>query len=229
MMPSGPQSITIGTGEFRTSAAAVLRLWGQSAIGPSAVRAQSFSSMRGPISPAPANDSNNGSRIGVSEASGPEYAICLTMSTPHLAEHAANPYRIEFVLQPPDRLWSRTPGERRHDECGTRRRGFVRASPLRQRTKSASSSRVWRRFQKSAIAEIFMHSAFHARCDFRPVHLTTALAGTAPLIYKIALGRALSPSVAPASNGRWAQWACLLATILNSGLRAASAKRSAEI
>src|SRR5258705_5167441 len=94
---------------------------------------------------------------------------------------------MEFALQPADRLWSRAPGERRHDECGTRRRGYVRASPLRQRTKSASSSRVWRRFQKSAIAEIFMHSAFHTRCDFRPVYLITALAGTAPLISKIAL------------------------------------------
>jgi len=74
-----------------------------------------------------------------------------------------------------------------------------------------------------------MHSAFYTRCDFRPVQVTSALAGTAPLISKIAFRTHTVTECRSGFKRTLGPMACLLAAILNSGLRAASAKRSAEI
>jgi hypothetical protein len=53
MTPSSPQSVTIGTGERRISAIALVRLAGQVSIGPSAVEAQSKFSIIPAASPPP--------------------------------------------------------------------------------------------------------------------------------------------------------------------------------
>ena len=72
------------------------------------------------------------------------------------------PQRV-FVLQHPYDLWSRMLRPRRQDERRTRRRSYVSvASWLRQRTKSPSSSRGWRRSGERSTAEASMSPAFHA-------------------------------------------------------------------
>src|SRR3982750_1407812 len=65
MMPSGPQSSTIGTGDSRSRLVTVFRLCGQAAIGPRAVLLQSWSRISAPSSPPP-------SRKASGAASGPD-------------------------------------------------------------------------------------------------------------------------------------------------------------
>jgi hypothetical protein len=59
MTPSGPQSITIGTGDNRRILTAVFKLCDQVSMGPKLVADQSNERMREPISPPPAGQSES--------------------------------------------------------------------------------------------------------------------------------------------------------------------------